>query len=236
MTAVFAELSGGLPLVAPLATVAAVGLRSERRRRGLNEALHELRRPLQALALTASFDRLGGHTVESSLRMTEAALARLDREINGGAVRLKREQVGVDALVTAAASRWEQRARRAGVELGVGRVATGKSIEADACAIAQALDNLVVNAIEHGASPIRIEAGAGASILWLAVSDAGSGPRRPARTLRTIARRSRSRHGHGLRVVRRTAADHGGSFGICRDAGRNVAVIELPLRPRGSAG
>jgi hypothetical protein len=37
-------------------------------------------------------------------------------------------------------------------------------------------------------------------------------------------------------VVRRTAADHGGSFAIGRHAGRNAAVIVLPLRPEGSAG
>jgi two-component system sensor histidine kinase MtrB len=232
---VLAELGGGLPLVVPLATAAAVGLRSERRRRGLNEALHELRRPLQALALTAPFDGLGGHAVESSLRLTEAALARLDREINGGTLRPRPERIGVEALLTAAAGRWEERARRAGVELGVGCAAIGWSIEADPCAVAQALDNLIVNAIEHGASPVLIEAHADAGAVLLAVTDAGPGHRRGLARLRAAAA-PRGRRGHGLRVVRRTAAEHGGNFRVANRAGRNAAVIELPLPTGGSTG
>ncbi len=232
MPTVLAELTGGLPLVMPLAAAAGVGLRGKRRRRGLNEALHELRRPLQALVLTLSPSDPGGHAVQSSLRMTEAAMARLDREINGGSWRPSRERVRIDLLLMTAASRWEAPAARAGVELGVRCATGGATVEADPHALAQALDNLVVNAIEHGASPVRLEASVAGGRLRLAVIDAGRGPvRPPIRRLRFAGRR---RHGHGLRVVRRTAAAHGGSFRIGARRGRNEAVVELPVGDGGA--
>lgn len=49
-----AEFVAGWPVAASLAVaVVAQGLRAGRHRTALNEALHELRRPLQAIALAA---------------------------------------------------------------------------------------------------------------------------------------------------------------------------------------
>ncbi|MFN8161500.1 MAG: hypothetical protein U0R52_10725 [Solirubrobacterales bacterium] len=41
--------------------------------------------------------------------------------------------------------------------------------------------------------------------------------------------------GHGLAVVRRVAAAHGGRFALDRGAIRSVAVLELPLAGRDRA-
>jgi len=41
----------------------------------------------------------------------------------------------------------------------------------------------------------------------------------------------RARHGHGLRLVRRTAARHGGSFALHLGEQGTSAVLELPLAP-----
>jgi signal transduction histidine kinase len=230
VAALLAELSGGLPLVIPVAaTAAAAGLHGERRRRGLNEALHELRRPLQALALTAPTDGGGETAVESSLRMTEAALERLEREVNGRARPRRRERVAVDGLLAGAASRWRKRARRSGARFDVRCAAAGISIDADPCALAQALDNLIVNALDHGAAPVSVEASAVEGRLRLSVFDAGPGPG-PRRRLHRGSRR----HGYGLRVVRRVAAQHGGEFRLGREGGRTAAVLELPLEAGGA--
>jgi hypothetical protein len=56
-----------------------------------------------------------------------------------------------------------------------------------------------------------------------------SGPRR-RRPVELGERLSgRRRHGHGLRVVRRTAAAHGGRFELRCSQSRTEAVLELPL-------
>ena len=66
--------------------VTAQGLRAGRRRSALNEALHELRRPLQAIALAVLGPRVGAPPVSRArCELAAAALERLDREINGGA-------------------------------------------------------------------------------------------------------------------------------------------------------
>ena len=94
-----AELGiAGWPLGLTLAAVA-VGdrLREARRRAALNRALHELRRPLQALVLGAGGIAQGpGRRPRRELAL--AALDDLDREINGRARRLARRPVACRAL------------------------------------------------------------------------------------------------------------------------------------------
>ncbi len=71
--------------------------------------------------------------------------------------------------------------------------------------------------------------------LRIAVGDSGSGAQRPGgrRTRSGLARRiaGGERRGHGLRIVRRIAAQHGGSFAFHAGPGCTEAVLELPLEP-----
>jgi two-component system OmpR family sensor kinase len=222
--------------------LAAQGLRAGRRRSALNEALHELRRPLQALVLAAPGVGLGPGATEWSLQMASAALARLDREINGDGASPPAVSIAVDVepLLHAAAERWTARAALAGGTFQLRWMAAGASVHGDRCELAQALDNLVANAIEHGGSAIALEAKCGSGWLTLAVVDSGPARRRsaPARATRLVSRlRGSSRHGHGLAVVRRVAAAHGGRFELRRSSARTVAAIELPLlSPRAEVG
>lgn len=218
--------------------LAAQGLRAGRRRSALNEALHELRRPLQALALAGAGPAPRPAAAEWTLQMAGAALARLDREINGdgGPAPALLETVPIEPLVEAAAERWTARAALAGGSLELRWMAAGAAVRGDRCGLAQALDNLLANAIEHGGERLALEASSAGDSLRLAVVDSG-GPRprpRPVsgRASGAIARlRGSDRHGHGLAVVRRTAAAHGGSFALRRQPGRTTATIELPLSP-----
>src|SRR3954462_11159659 len=66
--------------------LAAQSLRAGRRRSALNEALHELRRPLQAVALAAGPRGEGSVGGGEPIELAAAALERLDREINGGSL------------------------------------------------------------------------------------------------------------------------------------------------------
>jgi signal transduction histidine kinase len=240
VTPPLAEVVAAWPLGASLAAAVAVqGLRTGRRRTALNEALHELRRPLQALALVP----LGSASVEpaaiqGSVQMAAAALQRLEREINGESAAPARELLSAQALLDSAVRRWQARAALAGGSLSLRWQGGEATLEADRCAVAQALDNLVVNAIEHGGPEVVVEAGSGPGGLRIAVVDSGRGSRRePQREspAELIARLSGRRlHGHGLRLVRRTVAAHGGRFRL-RSSGRGTeAIVELPLAGGGA--
>jgi signal transduction histidine kinase len=241
VTLELAEVVGAWPLgVSLAAAMAAQGLWAGRRRSTLNEALHELRRPLQVLALAApGGSRQGGAQIESSLQMAANALARLEREINGETIPPLRAPLFVRPLLDAAIERWRERAALAGTSLRLRWLAAEAMVEGDHCELAQALDNLLVNAIEHGGAEIVVEARTRLGRLRIAVVDRGRGssflPRR--RRAEWAGRLSgRRRHGHGLRVVRRTAAVHGGHFRLSRSAGATEALLELPLLGEVEAG
>jgi signal transduction histidine kinase len=225
------------PLGASLAAAVAVGgLRGGRRRTALNEALHELRRPLQALALAvpgAQSDEPSA--VAWSVQMAAAALERLEQEINGEAppAETARAPMSARPLLDSALARWKARAALAGGSLVLRWQAGEAMVDGDRSEIAQALDNLIVNAIEHGGPEIAIEARTRLGRLRVSVVDCGRGSRPQSRRespAGLIARLSGRRlHGHGLRVVRRTAAAHGGDFRLHLSERGTEAVLELPL-------
>lgn len=219
-------------MAASLALATAGGLRAGRRRTALNEALHELRRPLQALALGPADGRVEP-AVASAVQMASAALERLDRAINGAAETASPATFRAMPLCEAAVARWGSRAALAGGSLRLRRRAGDAVLRGDRCALAQALDNLVVNAIEHGGPRVTVEVGRVGDRLRIEVRDSGRGPRPPSRRetpSELIARLSgRRRRGHGLRLVRRIVAAHGGEFALrCADSG-TTAVLSLPV-------
>src|ERR1700761_8733230 len=228
------------------ATVAAT-LREGRRRTVLNERLHELRRPLQALALMAAPAGRGENGDDGPLEMAAAALLRLELEINGGRATTARATIAVRPLLDATARRWGTQAALRGGVLAVRWRAAEAAVAGDRLELAATLDNLVANALEHGGPRIELTADLLDGRICLAVVDSGSGAGRRARE-REAAARARAatsepgvnaagrlsrpaRHGHGLRLVRRTAARHGGSFALHLGEQGTSAVIELPLAP-----
>ena len=48
----------------------------------------------------------------------------------------------------------------------------------------------------------------------------------------SVAHARDARHGHGLAIVSRVAAEHGGRFRMLRTAAGATATLELPLAPR----
>jgi signal transduction histidine kinase len=224
----------GWPLVFSMAAaVAAQGLRAGRRRSALNEALHELRRPLQAVAL-ASGPRLGGSDgSREPIELAAAALERLDREINGDPLAPVVGMVDVAKLAQSAVARWQGRVRLVEGSLELRWNAARALVAGDRNALGQALDNLIVNAIEHGGPTIVVAGRLRDGCLRIAVVDSGRETRPPSRRnspAQVIARLSGRHHrGHGLSVVRRVAADHGGRFALRHSERGSLAVLELPL-------
>jgi signal transduction histidine kinase len=237
MTGLADSVLAGWPLAMTLAmALAAQRLRAGRQRSALNRAMHELRRPLQVLALAAPRAAPAG---PAPLDLAIAALDDLDRQINGGGgAEPGWRPVSARELAGAAVGRWRSRATIAGGSIQLRWEAGSSVVLADPTRLSQALDNLILNALEHGGPEIRVEGRASAARLRLAIADDGVAARPASRRGspgEVIARLTgRRRRGHGLQVVRETVQAHGGRFMLRRSERGSSAVLELPLA--GKAG
>jgi signal transduction histidine kinase len=218
-------MAGGIPI-----------LREGRRRAALNESMHELRRPLQALALTLPRESTEGGAAESSLRMAVAATERLDCEINGKPPPRAGGPARARAVVESAVERWGTGAFPVGTSIGLRWAAGEGLLDLDEVELSRAVDNLISNGLEHGSGEVAIEVTEVGCRLRLVVRNPcpdvmpGARRRRPGPLARLAGR---NRHGHGLRIVRRIAADNGGGFGFRRVGDGCEARLDLPLAAAG---
>lgn len=225
-----AEIAAGLPFAASFAMATGISaLREGRRRSALNEAVHELRRPLQALAFSLPPGSGEGEAAESALRMAAAAVDRLDREINGEPAAAPAEAISVGPLVEAALARWRPHAAALDRSLRLIGEASEPVLPGSDEELVQALDNMISNGFEHGRGPVEIEVRERGGRLCLSVRDGGPKHGRRSRRRAVADRRPSGRHGHGLRIVRRVAALHGGSFRLRRFGDGTEARLDLPL-------
>lgn len=231
MAVELAEVAAGLPFAASFALAGGIGtFREGRRRTALNEAMHELRRPLQVLSLALPAEPEGRQAVNSSLLLATAALDRLDREINGDSGTKEIVPIPARSLLEEAVHRWSARARRVGGVVRLRWLGDEQWVEGSGIELAQAVDNLINNAIEHGGGEVTIEGRREGAWLLISTRDRGGHAASAGRPHRRSRPRSRSRHGHGLRVVARVARAHGGSFGLRRVGSGTEARLRLPLR------
>ena len=206
-------------------------------RRSLNRALHELRRPLQALLL---LDHPPQGSVPSAagrrglLELVATALDDLDREVNGGEAPVGSRRFSCREHLFACLERW----RHAAASGGGFRVywdAGPAPVEGDPARLAQALDNLIANALEHGGPPIVVTGARVASRIRITVAN---GSADPAAGDNPRPRRGGSgdpRRGHGTEVISEVASAHRGRFALCHAGGGSVAALELPLAEPGYA-
>jgi signal transduction histidine kinase len=203
--------------------LAVVQLRERRRRASLEAAIHELRRPLQAMTLApprcsriASGSCLGpgGGYLGGALD----ALRDLERAVSDREPALRLRPMSLRPLLEAALERCHEH------HANLSWAAGDACVLADPVRLGRALDNLLENALEHGQPPTRVDASIGAAGVRLVISNAiaPGGPRRATRTGR----------GQGLKIVASTARAHGGRFLFDRDERRATALLELPLAPR----
>ena len=200
-------------------------------KRALNRALHELRRPLQALVLME--DGSGrpaaappGASRRGLLELVTSALQDLDGALNGDPPARPPRRFSCRESVLASVERWRRQAARTG-GIRVYWDAGPAMIEGDAARLAQALDNLISNALEHGGPPLVVTGArvAGRIRITLANGVRPNGAGRPPDP----------RRGHGTRVVSEVARAHGGRFALCQTGNGCVAALELPLAEPGYA-
>ena len=209
------------PLALTCATVVvAERLRSRRRRELLNRALHELRRPLQALLLESRPRRTANG--RDQLDQALEALDGIERQVNGGRRPVRPRLVDGRALAAEAVGRWRGPAAREGRWIELAWRAGPSRLRCDEGAISRALDNLIANALEHGSGPIRRRRHrARRTSLRLTVAD-GADAGRPSGAGRDDPRRAPS---PGRRPARPRAADR-------RRGRRRARRAVRRLRPR----
>lgn len=216
------SLLGSLWPAAPAIAIVAVRdrRRGSRRCARLNERLHELRRPLQILALARPAH---GESRLDPLELALHALRDLDREVNGEPEVANSTAIDARRLVDEAAARWRGSASRSARPLRVRWLCDSAVVEGNQTALARALDNLIANSLDHGSGPITLIATMRDGAVQIAVRDGGS------LITRRRAHDRDPRHGHGLRVAGKVAARHGGSFELRRSRIGTVAALRLPI-------
>ena len=184
-----------------------------RRLDAAGDAEHELRGAMTAFAL--ALDRLGrdpvgrrlGMVLRSELERARAALDDLAAARHGHEPAERSEGVAFDRLARSSAAAW-----RVPLDWHAGPV----HVRGDRGRLAQALGNLLSNAVEHGTGPIRVEARrVGGRVRLEVVNGLRPEPDR----------------GRGLRIAARAAEGAGGSLSFARADGRASAALELPLGP-----
>ena len=221
--------------LAPLALAAAIAARCvvlERRLDAVGDAEHELRGALTAFGLgleRLARDPLGrrfGMAMGSELERARSALADLAAAREGRCCAPEGQPLALDRLARSAAAAWQPAARAGGRRVLVDWRAGPVRVMGNRGRLAQALGNLLANAVEHGSGPIRVEATRVGGRVRLEVlnglreAEPGSG-----------AEPRGSGRGRGLRIAARAVEECGGSLTVSRANGRAEAAVELPLGP-----
>jgi signal transduction histidine kinase len=238
-------------VAAGLAGAVAMGVRRAYgdRMEAVARACHELRGPLAAARLGLATP--GAHEPPSRgrLRAIDTELGRAALALDdlsqagtgpgGGAPRMwQLDRIDVLALVADSAEAWQASAAAAGSMVGVGASGAEAVVWGDRLRLAQAVGNLIANAIEHGRGPVRIEVAMRGDIVRVAVSDDGPGLPAPVADLRRRARCGRGARGRGLAIAAGIAEAHGGVLVSAPSQGGARLVLELPgaVHGQGSAG
>jgi signal transduction histidine kinase len=217
-----------------------------RERAFVDDAAHELRTPLTTLSgeLELATSRPRSHveldaTVRSARRQTERLvglandLLVLARSAHGE-LPLRREPLGVKDVVEGVTARAQTLARE--VPVATSEVPGGAAnVVADPMWLGQALENLVANALQHGAGPVTLGAVADSDAVIFTVDDQG-GPIDPDLAQRAFDRftrgdsaRAGTGTGLGLAIVKAIATAHGGGAGLeASPSGGTRAWLRLP--------
>lgn len=220
----------------------------EHERRFVADASHELRTPLALLRaeLEIALRRpRPAAELESALRSAAEEAERLTRlaedllliaRADTSPLPLRPARVAAGDLLAGAAARFS---RRGADQHRVIRVEeTDAMLDADPQRVEQALDNLVDNALAHGAGAVVLSARLRGGVVELHVADDGPGfpdeflPRAFDRFSRADEARGRGGTGLGLSIVELIAAAHGGTAGAAnRPEGGADVWISVPAAP-----
>ena len=228
---IWAALAAGWLLASVLAVIV---LRLNRRLELVAQAQHELRGPATAIGLaTASLRREPGGlrrtlALETQLERMRAGLADLDAARAGCRAVARPRILALDRVLHRTATGWRPFVQLQGRRLHLRWEGEPAAVQVDPGRLAQALGNLVANAVEHGSGTVEVRGRSRDGRAVVEVHDAGPADPLGARRapLRDAGR------GRGLAIAARAAEEAGGRVTIERGEHGTTAAVELPLRER----
>jgi signal transduction histidine kinase len=212
----------------------------------VSDASHELRTPLTALRTEVDLALIGNRDaseLRAALRSAADEIRRVCRladdilmlaRTDHGRLPLRLRPLEPRALLAAAAGRARAAALTQGRQIIVRDTAPGTWVLADPDRAAQALDNLISNALQYGNGTITLIARNDGKLLGLHVADQGSGftEEVAARAFERFSRGKQARDpgsGLGLSLVAAIAIAHRGVASVSNvPAGGADACIALP--------
>ena len=224
------------PALAAIAVALVATCELRRRRELVARACHELRGPLTAVRLTlAAMERRGEAPPERlaildlELRRAGLALDDFAAARSGRRTTDRTEPVAIAELLEEQYESWYAVAGAFGSHVALGALLPGAIVNGDRLRLAQAVSNLVANALEHGPGRVELTARTiGHRHLRIEVIDEGPGLPAPVGELTRRARNGRGRRGRGLAIAAEIAERHGGRL-VAAPASRGARIgIELP--------
>lgn len=224
-------------------SAAALGSMTVSLRRRLEHAAcaeHELRGPLAAVALAVEQVRQGrsgpelAAVMEAQLDRFRAGLADLAGAGSEASEQTGAEAVALERVARSTTSGWRPVAERAGRGLRLDWRAGPVTVPADRGRLAQALGNLLSNAVEHGDGDVLVRGRRVAGAVRIEVANAvADDPGAPSIGSRrgpwSFRRRAGQTRGRGLAIAARAARASGGRLEIARAPGGVMAALELPV-------
>jgi signal transduction histidine kinase len=247
---VIAAALGGWVAAGAAGAIAAAARRTlSVRMESVARACHELRGPLTAARLGLQLGADGGDLSAARLRaidleLGQAALA-LEDLGTPGAPRIgwrAPEPVDLRELVSDSVEAWRPAAEARGVELRASWAGSVPPVWGERLRLAQAVGNLIANALEHGGGAVEVRGRAVGAGVRIEVTDTGPGLPAPVAELVRAARGGRGRRGRGLAIATAIAQSHGGRVAVAPSERGGRVVLTLPggipcARPRpASAG
>ncbi len=203
-------------------------------------ACHEVRGSLTAARLGLEWGALPSaaprlRAIELELERATAALDDLQGVDRLGVGGITDDLVEVEAWLSDSLEAFRPLAEACGIELSLECRAPLGVVRGRRARLAQASDNLIANAIEHGGSPIRVRARVVGERVRIEVVDGGPGLPAPVSDLvrrrrrRPGRRRRQGRRGHGLAIARDVVVEQGGALNALPASDGARLVLELPL-------
>lgn len=214
--------------LAVVATAAAIGARQSARERATRVA-HEVRGPLSAAQLALHAAARRGEVPPRLVAAVELELRRAAAALDAGRRPDRVADVDLRALLRCQVETWHAVAAAHGARVVLVEGTPGAPVvRADALRVAQAVANVVANAIEHGGGTVEVRTRAVGDRVRVEVADGGVGLPAPVADLARRAGRGGGERGRGLAIASEAAAACGGRIAaLPASAGARVA-IDLP--------